>query len=255
MPRACAARRIAGIARIVHGWMSCNSTIAPGRSSRITLRATDVAVGCFRSSPEVADQNTSTSPSERASVSVWASCSSYGARKRRGRRPSDCETVYCMRTSSAHWSHCGSCVRRGCDQEWFPTAPTVDSSRAAVGQYCIRLPTRKNVACAPAARSSATSCSVYGPGPSSNVSATSLACPPPQYRGSPRRSAIPTARVASHCSTTCGRRYGSGPVREAAASGTATRVAATRHSTTRMARGYIRVRRASTFATNGFEIV
>ena len=46
------------------------STIAPGRSPASTLRVTDRAVAFGWSSPETTDQNTSTSPSDRAISSV-----------------------------------------------------------------------------------------------------------------------------------------------------------------------------------------
>jgi len=96
--------------------MSCISTIAPGRNSRITFRATDFAVGCSRSSPDVADHSTCTIPSERTAASVPPLCNSYGGRKSRGFHPRSCDVSYCARNSSARTSHAGRRVRRGCDQ-------------------------------------------------------------------------------------------------------------------------------------------
>ena len=68
-------------------------------------------------------------------------------------------------------------------------------------------PTRKNVPWAPPRRSSFIARWVYGPGPSSKVSATIRPCRPPQNTGRPMRSA---RRSAARCAGTVGRRGAAG---------------------------------------------
>ena len=139
--------------------------------ARCGRRSAAVAFGW--SSPERTDQNTSTSPSERDDRIGVASCSSYGARKSARPPPELLRDAYCVRASSSQASQRGSCGRCACDHEWLPTAPTRLLARA-LGQYVQTVADDEERRVRAAARRTQEHARVYGPGPSSNVSATAF---------------------------------------------------------------------------------
>ena len=87
------------------------------------------------------------------------------------RPPEAASSALCVRTICASAAAGASAVSRGWVKVWSPTAPILRSARIAPGTSAMFLPTTKKVARRPCFRSLASIRRVYGPGPSSNVSA------------------------------------------------------------------------------------
>ena len=165
-PRRRIACRICGIAAIVTAWMSCISTIAPGRRPASTLRSTDFTVASGRvvarvDRPEHLDQ------AERPDNRVGRPVVQLVRRAEEPRLPAEPVRLRrLVRASSSQTSQRGCAgqprVRPGVVAERRRAASPRAGGSASTRS---RLPTRKNVAWASPAARMRSRCAVYGPGP------------------------------------------------------------------------------------------